>query len=220
MLKRFVKCTAAAAVAAAFAGAAYAQSYVTAGGTPVRSADGSCWRTANWTPENASEECDPQLVARTPAPTMEPLAAVGASLVKPAAVKMVPVTFTTEVLFAFNDDRLGGDALKRLEELTQKLVAMDVEKISAAGHADLIGSSHYNRLLSARRVWAVRDYLASKGITLELVHLDAKGDQEPTAAGACEFEGVEKGTKAKLIACLQPDRRVQLEVIGRVKETD
>ena len=223
MLSRFVKCTAIAAVAAAFAGCAYGQSYVTAGGTPVRSADGGCVRTAYWTPDVASEECDPQLVAKAPVtePVVQPAAAAaGSSPAKPAAVKMVPVTLTTEVLFAFNDDRLGGDSLKRLDELTQKLVSMEVDTISAVGHADVIGSSHYNQLLSARRVWAVRDYLAGKGITLDLLHLEAKGDSEPTATTACEFEGTEAGTKAKLIACLQPDRRVKIEVIGQMKAFD
>lgn len=209
MLKSFAKCTLIAAVATAFAGAAYAQSYVTAGGAPVRSGDGACWRTAYWTPDTASEECDPQLVA-----------AAGASLVKPAEVKAVPVSYTTEVLFDFDDDRLGGDAQKRLDELTQKLVAVEVEKITAVGHADVIGASHYNQLLSARRVWAVRDYMAGKGVTLELVHLEAKGDSEPTATTACEFEGAGQGTKAKLIACLQPDRRVKIEVIGQRKAFD
>ena len=220
MLKSLAKCTLIAAVAAAFAGVAYAQSYVTASGTPVRSGDGTCWRTAYWTPDSASEECDPQLVAKAPQLDSELVAAAGASLVKPAQVKLVPVSYTTEVLFDFDDDRLGGDALKRLDELTQKLVAMEVEKISAVGHADVIGASHYNQLLSARRVWAVRDYLAGKGITLELVHLEAKGDSEPTATTACEFEGTEEGTKAKLIACLQPDRRVKIEVIGQTKAFD
>ena len=204
MLKSFAKYTLVAAVAAASAGAAQAQSYVTAGGTAVRSADGACWRTASWTPDTASEECDPQFVAKAPA----------------AAVKMVPVSYTAEVLFAFNDDRLGGDALKRLDELTQRLVVMEIDTITAAGHADVIGSSHYNQLLSARRVWAVRDYLAARGITLELVRLEAKGDREPTAADACGFTGLEQDSKAKLIACLQPDRRVKLEVTGRIKEAD
>ena len=222
MLQNVLKCTViAAAIAGAFAaGGVQAQSYVTAGGQPVRSSDGACWRTAHWTPDAASEECDPQLVAKAPAPMDEPTAAAGASLVKPAAVKTVPVSYTFDVLFGFNDDRLGGDARKRLDELSQKLVAMEVVKITAVGHADVIGSSHYNQLLSARRVWAVRDYLAGKGITLELVHLEARGDSEATASTACEFEGTEEGTKAKLIACLQPDRRVKIEVIGQIKAFD
>lgn len=215
MLKSFVKCTLAAAIAAAFAGAAFAQAYVTAGGTPVRSADGSCWRTASWTPESASEECDPQFITKASLLESEP----GVQPTRPAVVKRVPVSYKTEVLFAFNDDRIGGEALKRLDELTQKLVAMEVETITAVGHADVIGSSHYNQLLSARRVWAVRDHLAAKGIKLELVHLEAKGDREPIAWKACEFMGVEKESKAGLIACLQPDRRVQVEVTGHIEET-
>jgi OmpA-OmpF porin, OOP family len=225
MLKKFVKCTVVAAVAAAFAGAAYAQSYVTAGGTPVRSADGACWRTANWTPDAASEECDPQLVAKAPAPLLVPVvqpgpAAAGASPVKPAAVKMVPFTYTTEVLFAFNDDRLGDDALVRLDELSKQLGAVDIEKIVAIGYADVIGSSHYNHLLSARRLWAVRDYLAKKGITEEQMTLQAKGDSDPVVSEGCKFMWVEPGSSRELIACMEPDRRVTIEVIGQMEAFD
>lgn len=151
---------------------------------------------------DGTQECDPQLVAKAP------------------AVKMVPVSYTTEVLFAFNDDRLGAEALERLDELTQRLVALEIDTITAAGYADVIGSSHYNQLLSARRVWAVRDYLAARGITLERLHLEAKGDREPTVADACGFSNLEQDSKAKLIACLQPDRRVKLEVTGRIRQTD
>lgn len=221
MLQNILKCTViAAAVAGAFAaGGVHAQSYLTAGGQPVRSSDGSCWRTGQWSADAASEECDPQLFVKASEPEVR-LAAVGASLVGPDVVKSVPVSYTFDVLFGFNDDRLGGEALKRLDELSEKLVAMEVEKITAVGQADVIGSSHYNQLLSARRVWAVRDYLAGKGITLELVHLEAKGDSQPTASTACELEGTEKGTKAKLIACLQPDRRVKIDVIGQRKAVD
>lgn len=206
MLSRFVKRTALAAVAAALAGAAYSQSYVTAGGMPVRSADGACWRTAHWTPDGASEDCDPQLFAKAPAP-----------VIQSNAVKMVPVSYATEVLFAFNDDRLGGESLKRLDELTHKLAGMEVDTITAVGHADMIGSSHYNQVLSARRVWAVRDYLSAKGIKLELLHLEAKGDREPTVSDACGLMGVEKESKAKLIECLRPDRRVKIEVVGQTR---
>ena len=188
MLKDFMKYSVIAAALAS--GGAHAQPYITAGGDFVRTADGACLRTAYWTPELASAECDPQLTVKV---------------------------HSTEVLFAFDDDRLDADALKRLDELGQKLFAMEVEKVVAVGHADSIGASHYNRLLSVRRVWAVRDYLAAKGITIDRMTLDAKGDREPVAGSSCEFAGLEKGDA---IACLRPDRRVMVEVTGRPKPGD
>jgi OmpA-OmpF porin, OOP family len=215
MLKSFAKSTLIAAVAAVFAGAAHAQFYVTAGGAPVRSGDGSCWRTANWTPDHASEECDPQVLAKAAAPLLVPVVQPG-----PAAVKMVPFTYTTEVLFAFNDDRLGDDALVRLDELSKQLGPVDIEKIVAIGYTDVIGSSHYNHLLAARRVWAVRDYLAKKGITEEQMTLQAKGDSDPVVSEGCKFMWAEPGSSRELISCMEPDRRVTIEVIGQMEAFD
>jgi OOP family OmpA-OmpF porin len=61
-----------------------------------------------------------------------------------------------------------------------------------------------------RRASAVRDYLASKEIPLNRISVDGKGKTQPvTKPGDC------KGPKsAKVIACLQPDRRVVVEVTG------
>ena len=197
----FLKRTVIAAAVALAAAAAHAQSYVTAGGQPIRSGDGECWRTGYWTAQAATEECDPQLVVKKP-----PMPA--------------PVTYSIEVLFAFDDDGLSTDARKRLDDLAQKLVAMDLEKVVAVGHADSLGSADYNQLLSARRVWTVRDYLAAKGVSQEQLYLEAKGDREPVSARACEFMGLERKSDPKLIACLQPDRRVEVELIGRRKASE
>ena len=223
MLNSFMKCTVVAvAVAAALAsGGVRAQSYVTAGGQPVRNSEGACWRTAYWTPDSASEECDPQLTKK--AAPVAVLAAAGSSEPpKPPAIaaKMVPVTLTTEVLFAFNDATLGGDALKQLDDFGKKLVDMDVKKVVVVGHADGIGSSHYNQMLSVRRLWVVRDHLAKAGIAAQQMSLDAKGSNDPVTSGVCDTLGSENRLDPKLIACLQPDRRVKIEVIGETKAFD
>jgi OOP family OmpA-OmpF porin len=200
MLKSFVKCSlVAAAVAAALgSGGAHAQSYVTADGSLIRTGDGQCWRTGYWTADTASEACESQPL---PAATTEML-------------------LSAEILFAFNDDRMSGDALKRLDGLAQKMVAMDIEKVTAVAHADSLGSSDYNQLLSARRLWAVRDYFAAKGVAEEQFLLEAKGDRDRVSPTACDALGVQNGSKAKRIACLQADRRVKVEVIGRQKRID
>jgi OOP family OmpA-OmpF porin len=82
--------------------------------------------------------------------------------------------------------------------------------ISAEGHTDRFGTNKYNQDLSERRVAAVKAYLVSKGIDSGTVRTTAKGETQPvTKAGDC------KGAKsAKVIACLQPDRRVEIEVTG------
>jgi len=83
--------------------------------------------------------------------------------------------------------------------------------IIAVGHADRIGKDAYNQKLSERRAAAVKEYLVSKGIEANRVYTEGKGEKQPVTAGKCGKS--EKKTKA-LIECLQPDRRVEIEVIG------
>jgi len=85
-----------------------------------------------------------------------------------------------------------------------------VQQINAIGHADRIGSDDYNKQLSEKRAEAVKDYLAQKGVEESKVRSEGRGKSEPVTGDQC------KGNKpnAKLIACLQPDRRVDIEVRG------
>lgn len=80
------------------------------------------------------------------------------------------------------------------------------------GNLDLVGLPACDQMLSQERADAVKSYLVTSGkvdpMTITAV---GKGEGSPvTAAGDC------KGTSATaaLIACLQPDRRVEIEVSG------
>jgi OOP family OmpA-OmpF porin len=82
--------------------------------------------------------------------------------------------------------------------------------ILAIGHTDRIGSVKYNQKLSVKRAEAVKQYLVDKGIAANRIYAEGKGKSQPvTKAGDCKG----KVTSA-LIACLQPDRRVDVEVTG------
>jgi OmpA-OmpF porin, OOP family len=55
----------------------------------------------------------------------------------------------------------------------------------------------------------VKQYLAQKGIEPDRVRAEGRGENEPVTGDQC------KGLRGdKLIACLQPDRRVEVEVRG------
>ena len=78
-----------------------------------------------------------------------------------------------------------------------------------SGHTDRIGTDAYNQKLSERRADAVRDYLVSKGVPKAKIEALGLGEKQPVTGTSCN----QKNQK-ELIACLQPDRRVEVEVKG------
>ncbi|KFB73466.1 MAG: Outer membrane protein II* [Candidatus Accumulibacter phosphatis] len=94
--------------------------------------------------------------------------------------------------------------------MVAKSKAIKLEVIIAVGHTDRFGSDAYNQKLSEKRAAAVKTYLVSKGIEANRVYTEGKGKKNPvTKPDQCP------GAKSKkTIACLQPDRRVDIELIG------
>jgi OOP family OmpA-OmpF porin len=165
----------------------------------AKSGFGLCWRTGYWTP--AASACAPKSAA--PAAPAAP-AATG---VKPSGEK---VTVAADALFDFNKAVLRPEGKAKLDEVVAKSQAIKLEVILAVGHTDRIGSDSYNQKLSEKRAAAVKEYLVAKGIEANRVYTEGKGEKQPVTGDKCK--GNVK-TKA-LIDCLQPDRRVDIEVIG------
>ena len=169
----------------------------------ARSGFGLCWRTNYWTPAAAIAECDPDLV-KAAAPKAADAAAGG---VKPVGAK---ITLSADALFDFDKAVLRAEGKSKLDELVAKAKEIKLEVIIAVGHADRIGKDAYNQKLSERRAAAVKEYLVGKGIEANRVYTEGKGEKQPVTGNKCKGD---KKTKA-LIECLQPDRRVEIEVIG------
>ncbi|MBA3033666.1 MAG: OmpA family protein [Gammaproteobacteria bacterium] len=180
-------------------------------GEVAKSGTGLCWRTGYWTPALAIEECDPDLVKKPQlavAPAPMPMAAVTPTPApKPAAQR---VQLNADTLFDFNKAVLRPAGREALDDFVSKSKDINLEVITAVGHADRFGSDSYNQKLSEQRAAAVKAYLLSKGIEANRIQTEGKGETQPvTKAGDC------RGAKsAKVIACLQPDRRVDIEIIG------
>ena len=179
-------------------------------GGVVKSGTGLCWRTGYWTPAMAVEECDPDLVKKA-----APMAA-GPKVAPPPAVVAGPkpaaqnVTLAADALFDFNKSVLRAEGKAKLDKLAGDIKNIKLEVIIAVGHADRFGTDAYNQKLSEKRAEAVKAYLVSKGLEPNRVYTEGKGKKQPiTKADQC------KGPKSKkVIECLQPDRRVEIEVIG------
>ena len=174
---------------------------------------GLCWHTSFWTPAAAATDpngckCDKDLI---PKEICEPMAvAAAAANTKPAGEK---ITVAADALFDFNKSTLRPEGMKKLDEVADKANGLVLEVVIAVGHADRIGSASYNQKLSMKRAAAVKDYMVSKGIPANRVYTEGKGSTQPvTKPGQCKG-----GKSAKVIACLQPDRRVDIEIIGTAK---
>jgi OOP family OmpA-OmpF porin len=167
----------------------------------VKSGTGLCWRTGYWTLAMAIAECDPDLVKKE-----VPVAAKQGGTA-PVGAK---VTLAADTLFDFNKATLRPEGKAKLDELVTQIKDIKLEVIIAVGHADRFGTDKYNQKLSEKRAEAVKAYLVSKGMEPNRVYTEGKGKKQPvTKPGQC------KGPKSKkVIACLQPDRRVDIEVIG------
>jgi OmpA-OmpF porin, OOP family len=181
---------------------------------------GLCWHSSAWSPEKASAPCDtvgrPMAVYTPPppppaaAPAPAPLAAAPAP--RPPVIEKV--TLSSDVLFDFDKATLKDSGKQKLDELADRIKDANVEEIDATGHADRIASEQYNQKLSEQRAQAVKEYLATKGMPAEKIKTAGKGEAQPVTGNDCAKMGPEKGSNKKLVACLQPDRRVEIEVLG------
>jgi OOP family OmpA-OmpF porin len=123
---------------------------------------------------------------------------------EPAFARM---TLQAEVLFAFDKDVLKDEGKKILDvEVVEKMKAHpEVELVLITGHTDRIGDDKYNQKLSERRANQVKKYIASQGVADSRLHSVGKGETVPVV----DCKGV-RGKK--LIECLQPNRRVVVEI--------
>lgn len=173
-------------------------------------------------PEPAAEpapepEAEPATVAEvepTPEPAAEP-APEPVSMPEPVGPEkpaFEKFTFSAETLFAFDKAIVRPDAAHILDEVVDKMNRFpEVEVVVVTGHTDRIGTEAYNQRLSERRATAVRDYLVGKGVDSARVRSLGRGESEPVVACA-KVKGKENRANKALIECLQPNRRVVIEI--------
>jgi len=153
----------------------------------------------------------PVVVAQAPPPVV--VAPVPAPASAPPPLVPVKVSFSADSLFDFDQSAVKPAGKLELDKLAADLHGVDFDVINVTGHTDRIGSRTYNQKLSTQRAEAVNAYLmASGGIPSHKINARGVNSSDPvTQAGDCVGS---KATKA-LIACLQPDRRVDIEVTGK-----
>jgi OOP family OmpA-OmpF porin len=125
----------------------------------------------------------------------------------PSPAAFEPITLQAEVLFGFDKDNLKEEGKQILnDQVVEKMKAHpEVELVLITGYTDRIGDDKYNQKLSERRAIQVKKYIASQGIAESRLHSVGKGKADPIEL----CSGV-RGKK--LIDCLQPNRRVVVEI--------
>ena len=150
--------------------------------------------------ESATPSGNVQMPAAKPAPIPAP--------------EFEKISLSADVLFKFDRYRekdMLATGRGKLDEVADKIkgyITATIDHIDLIGHTDRLGSDAYNLRLSERRAKTVKNYLIKKGVDGGKMVDKGRGESEPVVQ--C------KGNKAtkKLIRCLQPNRRVDVEVHG------
>jgi OOP family OmpA-OmpF porin len=196
-----------------------APGYVVASdGRPVLNGFGSCLRTGAWSLATAAEPCDQIARVSVPVPVVAyqerpapppPVAVAAVAQPEPPRMVIQKVSLSTDVLFDFNKAELKDAGKQNLDELASQIKDAKVDEIIVVGHADRIGSETYNEKLSEARAQSVKGYLAERGAQTNVITAQGKGESAPVTGDQCK-----KMAGKKLIECLQPDRRVEIEFLG------
>jgi OmpA-OmpF porin, OOP family len=151
-------------------------------------------------PREVAPEPQPVAAAAPPPPPPPP---------PPAPPVRKQVSFSADSLFDFARDTVRPAGKVALNEFAAQLQGDRFRFITVTGHTDRIGSHEYNLALSTRRAESVKAYLVETGVPADKVM--ARGvDGEDPVTKPDECPG--RARTPALIACLQPDRRVDVEV--------
>ncbi|WP_432785506.1 Outer membrane protein A [Oligella sp. MSHR50489EDL] len=125
----------------------------------------------------------------------------------PPDVKQQAERFTidADALFDFDSANLRPEGQRKLQGFAEGLSRMgQFSFIEVAGYTDRLGSDTYNLRLSQDRANCVRNYLINLGVPANKVTAQGYGKSNPVVQ--CDGSGRE------LISCLQPNRRVEIEL--------
>ncbi|HAI47533.1 Outer membrane protein A precursor [compost metagenome] len=127
----------------------------------------------------------------------------------PAPLPAQPLRLSADALFGFDSATLTEAGRRSVEDLlAQVRGASQVQTIQVLGYTDRIGSDSYNQMLSERRAQAVREALVQGGVPAAAIIAEGRGKADPLVQCA-------HGDRQAVIACLAPNRRVEISGVAR-----
>ncbi|MGJ7493316.1 OmpA family protein [Variovorax sp. ZT4R33] len=154
-------------------------------------------QTFHWLPTDCADVLKSAAAAAAPVPALA---------ARPAPQRM---ELSADALFAFDgarQDDLLPAGRGELDALAASLRnAKSIERIDITGHTDRLGSPPYNQQLSMARAATVRDYLVKAGVPARGIQVRGLGETQPKVQCA-------QADRRALIACLAPNRRVDISV--------
>ena len=140
--------------------------------------------------------------APAPAPAPEP---------QPAEPQEYTYKLDAGALFPFDGTALSDDGKKQIAEVVGHVNEQTLNAVTyeVKGHTDRLGSEQYNQKLSEKRAKSVADVLIANGVAEDNVSAVGYGESQPVTGNQCD--GL---SRAKLVECLAPDRRVEIKIQG------
>lgn len=167
----------------------------------TRNSYGECWKTTYFDKaKNGLVECGDAVAQAKPV------------MVAVMVAKKERIALSAKVLFGFNKSDLRPQAKSELDPVVAKIKqSTNLQGVVVEGHTDYLGKPAYNQALSERRASAVKSYLVANGIPADKVTSVGKGETEAKMTETCKAK---KLSYAKFKDCLEPDRRVEVEITG------
>ncbi|MDN7671096.1 OmpA family protein [Burkholderia oklahomensis] len=140
----------------------------------------------------------------------QPVAPQPVSVPAPVAAAPASIRLSADAMFAFDradEASMTPQGRQKLSQLASALKDQHVSAVSIVGYTDRLGGSDHNQKLSEARAKTVGDYLAAAGVPASDIHTEGRGASDPLVE--CR-----QGDRKALIACLAPNRRVEVSVIG------
>ncbi len=126
------------------------------------------------------------------------------------------INLAADALFKFDSTQMIPSGQARVDKLIQDIQSMgaQVEQIRIIGYTDRLGTDAYNNKLSHDRAKTVAAYMKRHGLNIPTV-TDGRGKRDPVTNGCRNITN-----KAKLVQCLQPDRRVSIDLMGTIEQIE